>query len=67
MTPRLIALIKRVAELHWARLEACHYDEEFTIHRIRPLSHWEKLAFECLRLTDLSCNPGTGKALNFLF
>jgi hypothetical protein len=31
MTPRLAALVKRVAELHDAGLRACHYTEEFTL------------------------------------
>jgi hypothetical protein len=39
MTDRLAALIKRVAELRQAGLEACHYVEEFYLRRIRPLSH----------------------------
>jgi hypothetical protein len=31
MTPRLAALIKRVAELHEVGLKAYHYGEEFTL------------------------------------
>jgi hypothetical protein len=31
MTPRLAALVKRVAELCDAGLEACHCAEEFTL------------------------------------
>jgi hypothetical protein len=31
MTPRLAALVKRVAELREARLKACHCAEEFTL------------------------------------
>jgi hypothetical protein len=47
MTDRLAALTKRVAKLHQASLEACHYVEEFYLRRIRPLGRWKKLAFEC--------------------
>jgi hypothetical protein len=47
MTPRLKALVKRVIELRQADLEACHYIEEFTLWRICPLGHREKLAFYC--------------------
>jgi hypothetical protein len=31
MTPRLAALVKRVAKLREAGLKACHYDKEFTL------------------------------------
>jgi hypothetical protein len=50
MTLRLKALVKRVTELRQAGLEECHRAEEFTLRRIRPLGHREKLAFECLQL-----------------
>jgi hypothetical protein len=37
MTDRLAALVRRVAELRQAGLEACHCVEEFYLWRIRPL------------------------------
>jgi hypothetical protein len=46
--PRLKVMIKWVTELCQVRLEACHCVEEFILQRIRPLSHREKLASECL-------------------
>jgi hypothetical protein len=61
MTPCLAALIKQVGELHEARLKACHCAEEFTLWRIRPLGHREKLAIECPQLVDLSREPADGK------
>jgi hypothetical protein len=61
MTPRLIALIKQVAELHNTGLRACHCTEEFTLWRICPLGYREKLAFECPRLADLSREPTSSK------
>jgi hypothetical protein len=36
MTDRLAALVKCVAKLHQARLEACHCVEEFHLRRICP-------------------------------
>jgi hypothetical protein len=45
MTDRLAALVRRVAELRQARLEACHCTEEFYLWRIRPLGHRKTLAF----------------------
>jgi hypothetical protein len=45
MTPRLAALVKRVAEPRETGLKACHCAEEFTLRPIHPLDHWEKLAF----------------------
>jgi hypothetical protein len=47
MTPRLAALVKWVAKLHDAGLRTYHCAEEFTLQRIRPLGHWDKLAYEC--------------------
>jgi hypothetical protein len=47
MTDRLVALIKHVAELRQAGLEACHCIEEFYLQWIHPLGRWKKLAFEC--------------------
>jgi hypothetical protein len=61
ITPLLAALVKRVAELREARHKACHYAEEFTLQRIHPLGHREKLAFECPRLADQSREPSDGK------
>jgi hypothetical protein len=46
-TPRLKALIKRVAELHQARLEACHCAKEFILRWIRHVTRWERIAIEC--------------------
>jgi hypothetical protein len=67
MTPRLAALVKRVAELHDSSLRVCHCTEEFTLLQIHPLSRWEKLAYECLRLADPSREPTVGKFFNFAF
>jgi hypothetical protein len=64
MTPCLAALVKRVAELREAGLQACHYVEEFTLQRIHPLDHQEKLTYECLWLTDPCREPGVGKIYN---
>jgi hypothetical protein len=47
-SPQLQALVKRVPELHRARLEACHYAKGFIPWWIRSLDRWEKWAFECL-------------------
>jgi hypothetical protein len=44
---RQTTLVKRVVELCEARFKVCHCTEEFTLRWIRPLSHREKLAFEC--------------------
>jgi hypothetical protein len=52
MTTRLSALVKHVAELHRAGLEACHYVKEFHLRWIRPLGHREKLAYEFPCLAD---------------
>jgi hypothetical protein len=46
MTDRLAALVKRIAELCQAGLEACHCIEEFHLQRIRPLGRLKTLAFE---------------------
>jgi hypothetical protein len=66
MTPCCVALVKRVDELHDSGLWACHCTEEFTLQRIRPLGHREKLAYECLRLVDPSCEPAAGRIFNLL-
>jgi hypothetical protein len=57
MTACLSALVKCVAELRQAGLEACHCVEEFHLRWIHPLGHWEKLAYECPRLADLNRYP----------
>jgi hypothetical protein len=61
MMPRLAALVKRVAELHEARLKAYHCVEEFTLRQIHPLSHQEKLAFNCPRLANPNREPADGE------
>jgi hypothetical protein len=66
MAPLMEALIKRVTDLQRAGHEACHCTEEFTLRWIRSLGRREKLAFECLWLTDPSRDPTADKALNFL-
>jgi hypothetical protein len=66
MTPRLAAFVRRVAELRDFGLWACHYAEEFTLRWIRPLVRWEKLAYECPRLADPSCESVVGKNFNFV-
>jgi hypothetical protein len=47
MTPRMAALVKRVVELCAVGLRACHCTEEFTLRRIHPLGHRDKLAYDC--------------------
>jgi hypothetical protein len=64
MTPRLVALVKRVAELRETGLKACHCAEEFTLWRIRPLGRREKHALDCSRLADPSREPADGKIFN---
>jgi hypothetical protein len=59
-TPRLKALVKQVTELCRLELEACDCAKEFILRRICPLGHRERLAFECMRFTDLSRNPSAG-------
>jgi hypothetical protein len=61
MTPRLAALVNRVAEFCEAGLKACHCVEEFTLWQIRPLGGREKLAFECSRLADPNREAAAGK------
>jgi hypothetical protein len=60
MTDRLAALVRRVAELRQARLEACHRAEEFYLRRIRPLDRRKTLSFESPRLADPSHDPLPG-------
>jgi hypothetical protein len=62
-TPRLHALVARVAELRQAGLRACHCTKEFTLQWIHPLGHWEKLAYECPLFTDPNHEPVDGKIL----
>jgi hypothetical protein len=50
-----------------ANLKACHYVEEFTLWRFRPLGHWEKLAYACLWLTDPSREPVGSKIFILMF
>jgi hypothetical protein len=57
MNDRLATLIKRVAELRQADLEACHYVEEFHLQRIHPLGHRKTLAFKCPQMADPRCDP----------
>jgi hypothetical protein len=67
MTPRLAALVKRVAELCATGLQVCHCAKEFTLRQIRPLGHREKLAYDCPRLVDSSREPIVGKMFNLHF
>jgi hypothetical protein len=60
MIVRLATLIKRVAELRQAGLEACHCIKELYLQRIHPLDHWKTLAFECPWMTDPSRDPSKG-------
>jgi hypothetical protein len=60
MTDRVSALIKRIAELLQASLEACHRIEEFYLQKILPLGRRKTLAFECPWLADPSCDPSEG-------
>jgi hypothetical protein len=59
--PYLKALVKWVTELRRVGLEACHYAEEFILQQIHLPGCRKKLAFECLRFADPSCNPSAGK------
>jgi hypothetical protein len=65
MNDRLTALVKRVAELCEAGLNACHCIKEFHLRRIHPLGCREKLAFKCPRLSDPSHEPAEGKSAFF--
>jgi hypothetical protein len=66
MTDRLAALVRRVAELRQAGLEACHSVEEFYLWWIRPLGRRKTLAFESPRLADPSRDPLPVTSLYFL-
>jgi hypothetical protein len=67
MTDRLAALVRRIAELRQARLEACHCAEEFYLQQIRPLDRRKTLAFETPRLADPSRDPLAGNIFIFSF
>jgi hypothetical protein len=60
MTDHISALIKRIAELCQAGLEACHRIKEFYLWKIRPLGRRKTLAFEGPRLADPSRDPLEG-------
>jgi hypothetical protein len=64
---RLAALVRRVAELRQAGLEACHSAEEFYLRWIRPLGRRKTLAFESPRLADPSRDPLPGNIFIFSF
>jgi hypothetical protein len=66
MTPRIAALVNRVAELCNTSLRECHYTEKFTLRWICPLGGRDKLA-ECQRLADPSREPTDSKTFNFIF
>jgi hypothetical protein len=67
MTLRLAALLKWVAKLRDSDLWVCHCAKEFTLRRIHPLGHREKLAYECTWLADPSREPSVGRILNLAF
>jgi hypothetical protein len=67
MTPRLVTLVKRVAELCTIDLRVCHCVEEFTHRWICPLGRREKLAYDYPRLADPSREPVAGKMFNLHF
>jgi hypothetical protein len=67
MTPRLTTLVKWVAELYAAGLQACHCAEEFILRWILPLGRREKLAYDCPRLADSSRETAAGKMFNIHF
>jgi hypothetical protein len=66
-TDRLTTLVRHVAELRQAGLEACHCAKEFYLWRIRPLGRRKTLAFESPRLADPSHDPLSGKIFIFSF
>jgi hypothetical protein len=67
MTDRLATLVRHVAELRQAGLEACHCTEEFYLWRIHPLGRRKTLAFESPRLADPSRDPLPGNIFIFSF
>jgi hypothetical protein len=67
MTDSLAALVRRIAELCQAGLEACHCTKEFYLRRIRPLDRRKTLAFESPRLADPSRDPLPGNIFIFSF
>jgi hypothetical protein len=60
MTDCLVALVKHIAKLCQAELDACHYVEEFQLRRIRPLDHRKTLVFKCSWMADPSRDPLEG-------
>jgi hypothetical protein len=66
MTPCLEAPVKWVTELRQVGPEVCHCIEDFTLRWIRPLSHREKLAFECPQLADPNRDLSASKILNLV-
>jgi hypothetical protein len=67
MALRLAALVKWLAELRNAGHRAFHYIEEFTLRRISPLDHREKLTYLCPHLADPSRKPVASKIFNFTY
>jgi hypothetical protein len=67
MMLRLVALVKRVAELHETGLWACHCSEELTLMWIHSLGRREKLAYECPWLADPSREPAASKIFTLTF
>jgi hypothetical protein len=67
MTDRLAALVRRVAELRQAGLEACHCGEEFYLRWIHPLGRRKTLAFKSPRLADPSRDPLPGNIFILTF
>jgi hypothetical protein len=66
MTPRLTALVKRVAELRDAGHWACHCAEEFILRRIHPLGYRDALAYECPQIANPSHDPANSMTFNFV-
>jgi hypothetical protein len=64
MTDRLAALVRRVAELRQAGLEACHCPVTSLYF---PLGRRKTLAFESPRLADPSRDPLPGNFFIFSF
>jgi hypothetical protein len=66
MTDRLVALTKRIAELHHAGLEACHCVEEFFIRLIHPLDRRKTLHSNAREWPILTANLQMVVSLFFL-
>jgi hypothetical protein len=60
MTDHLATLIKLIAKLRQAGLEACHYIEEFHLQQIHPLGRQKTLTFKCPWMADPSRDPSKG-------